>query len=586
MTNNNSNNKPGRPKLAQALSQNKSAFIGVGMISAVVNILTLTGSIFMLQVYDRVIPSGSVPTLIGLCVIAAMLFAFQGIFDNMRLRILGRIGRSIDEHLGTAIYRLAASTHLGGKPVDGGQAQQDLDRVRGFMASMGPIALFDAPWLPFYLAICFVFHPLIGIVATAGGLILCAIAIASEVLSKDPVQQSAQSSASRNVYAREAQQNAEALKVMGMAQPLSKHWDIENQRFLTSQAGLNDVVGGLGNLSKILRMMLQSGVLAVGAWLVIHQEATGGIMIASSIMMGRALAPIELAVSNWKNFMGARQGWGRLSAMLNKLPDIDQSRTELPIPNSTLTIEHVTAAPPGGDKPTLANVSFSLLAGQGLGIIGPSGSGKSTLAKVMVGAWDVQSGSVRLDGGSLDQWDPHALGVHIGYLPQTVDLLSGTIAQNIARFEEDASSEDIIKAAKLADIHSLVLQLPDGYETQIGHGGTQLSSGQKQRVALARALYRDPFFVLLDEPNSNLDGEGEIALNQAISSVRQRGGIVVVIAHRPSILGHLDQALILKSGRIEQMGTIGEVLGGIARNKLGPTGHEINQTPPQTRPKP
>lgn len=546
------------------LGQHKSAIIGVAVSSVAVNILMLTGSLFMLQVYDRVIPSGSVPTLVGLCLIVVFLYLIQGIFDILRLRILGRIGLSLDAKLGRAIFDYVASPDKALTRGAAFQAQQDLDKVRGFLGSIGPTAIFDAPWLPFYMGLCFVFHPMIGFYASVGALVLCALAMFTEILSRKLVVRSAAAQHQRDEITDAGFSSAQAISVMGMRPQIGQIWADKNASFVAAQLRLNDLVGLMGSASKIFRMILQSGILAVGAWLVIHQQATAGIMIASSIMMSRALAPVETAIGHWKHFVAARQGWARLIDLFEDHGAEIGAPTQLPAPNSSLTLEHVVAGPPESKKPNLAKINFSLLSGQGLGIVGPSGSGKSSLAKVIVGAWPLLAGAVRLDGAALVQWSSEALGQHIGYLPQSVDLLAGTVAQNIARFQPHADASDIIKVAQLADIHEMILRLPDGYETQLGSGGHQLSAGQKQRVALARALYKDPFLVVLDEPNSNLDGEGELALNKAIASVKARGGIVIVVAHRPAILSHLDQVMVMRAGQIEKFGPREEILTGLA----------------------
>jgi ATP-binding cassette subfamily C protein len=349
---------------------------------------------------------------------------------------------------------------------------------------------------------------------------------------------------------------------MGMSGRISSRWSEANERYLASHQKASDISGGFGSVSKALRMVLQSAVLGIGAYLVIHEAASAGIIIAAAILVARALAPVDLAIANWKGFLAARQSWRRLNQLLTLLP-AREAPMALPAPATSLMVEQVSAVPPGGQKPVVQNVKFTLTSGQGLGIIGPSGSGKSSLVRLIVGVWPPALGRIRLDGAALDQWSPDALGRHIGYLPQDVELFSGTVAENISRFEPDAVSEAIIAAAQAARVHDLILSLPNGYDTEIGEQGHILSAGQRQRVALARALYCNPFLVVLDEPNSNLDSEGEEALTQAISGVRQRGGIVIVVAHRPSALAGVDLVLVMAKGSAVGFGPRDDILAKV-----------------------
>ena len=367
---------------------------------------------------------------------------------------------------------------------------------------------------------------------------------------------------SRNVLAEVSRRNAEVLLAMGMAGPMRARWSDANRRYMASQQRASDVSGGLGAISKVLRMMLQSGVLAVGAYLVIYQQATAGIIIAGAILAARALAPIDLAIANWKGFVAARQSWQRLTKLLELMP-AQAPPMALQAPCKSLAVENASAAPPGDNRLVVQDVSLKLESGNGLGIIGPSGSGKSSLARLLVGVWQPARGKIRLDGAALDQWSPEALGRHIGYLPQDVELLGGTVAQNISRFESNVDPDSIVAAAKAAGVHDLIVKLREGYETQIGEQGTALSAGQAQRIALARALYRDPFLVVLDEPNSNLDAEGDEALTSAILGVRERGGIVAVVAHRPSAIAGIDLLLVMNQGRAQAFGPKAEILSKV-----------------------
>lgn len=534
-------------------------------MSGVVNVLALTGSFFMLQVYDRVIPGRSVPTLVGLAVFAGTLFVFQGVLELIRSRLLVRIGMALDARLSGQVYaalmRLPLRTKLAG---DGLQSLRDLDQVRSFMSSAGPTALFDLPWMPLYLAICFLFHFWIGMTALAGVVILFSLTLLAEIRTREPARKANSQAAARNTLAEATRRNVEVLQAMGFGSRIAERWSGINADYLDTNATASDLAGTLGTISKILRMMLQSGILAIGAYLVIHQEATGGIMIASSIMMSRALAPIELAIAHWRGFVTARQAWTRLTQLLVLLPETAIS-VSLPAPRSALSVENISVTPPGERRLVVQDATFALERGVGLGIVGPSASGKSSLVRAIAGIWLPVRGTVRLDGATLDQWSPEELGNHVGYLPQDVQLFDGTIAENIARFEPQAPSDKILAAARAAGVHDLVIHLPEGYETRIGEAGSALSAGQRQRVALARALYGDPFLVILDEPNSNLDAEGEAALTEAIQRVRARGGVAIVVAHRPSALASLDQVLVMANGRIQAFGPKNEILNKITR---------------------
>ncbi|RTL55343.1 MAG: type I secretion system permease/ATPase [Bradyrhizobiaceae bacterium] len=552
-----------RTELGDALHACRSAFIGVGAMSFIINILYLTGSFFMLEVYDRVLPSRSVPTLVGLIVLAGGLYIAQGILDLIRGRILSRIGATLDEMLSQRVYDIVVRLPLrAGNRGEGLQPLRDLDNVRGFLSGAGPGALFDLPWLPLYLVICFLFHPLIGLTALIGAMLLVSLTVLTEYLTLSPAKRSTTLAARRQNLALASRRNAEVLVAMGMAGRVGQTWERSNRDYLASNQRASDVAGGLGAVAKVMRMMLQSAVLGVGAWLVINQQATAGIIIAGSILSARALAPVDLAIAHWKNFVTARQSWQRLNKLLASLPR-QTLPTLLEQPRSAVSVENLTVHPPGDQKLVVMDVSFKLEAGQGLGVIGPSGSGKSSLVRALVGVWQPFRGHVRLDGAALDQWSPEILGQHIGYLPQDVELFGGTIAQNIARFEENAESEAIIAAARAAGVHDLIVTMRDGYDTYIGDHGSVLSAGQAQRIALARALYRDPFLIVLDEPNSNLDSEGDEALTRAIRATRARGGIVIVVAHRPIGIEAVDHVLVLKNGRVQAFGAKETVLGQV-----------------------
>lgn len=550
---------------AAVVSPLKTTFLGLALVSGVVNVLALTSPLFMLQVYDRVLASGSVPTLIGLAILALGLFAFQCMLDIIRARVLMRIGERFDlrfsKRVHDAVTRLPLISRVSG---DGLQPLRDLDNIRGFVSGSGPTAFFDLPWMPFYLGICFLFHFWIGVTALAGAILLVSLTLFTNIFTQKPVREATAENMVRNRLLEASRRNAEVIQAMGMGGRLGSRWQGANQAYLLANRKAGDVAGGLGTVSRTFRIVLQSAILAVGALLVIEQKATGGIMIASSIMMGRALAPVDLAIANWRSFIAARQSWGRLKALLGQVPALPET-LPLPAPERELRVEHVVVAPPGERKPTVTGINFQLAAGSALGVIGPSGSGKSTLSRILIGAWMPIAGQVRLDGATFDQWDREALGQHIGYLPQGVELFEGTIAQNISRFSDEADAEAVISAAKVAGAHELILRFEKGYETDIGEAGSALSAGQRQRIGLARALYGEPFLVVLDEPNANLDADGEAAVIRAIASVRERKGIAIVVAHRPSAIAATDYVLMMEEGRMRAFGLRDDVLSKVLK---------------------
>jgi PrtD family type I secretion system ABC transporter len=556
-------NVNGSLNVSVVLRRSKSLFLGVGLFSGVINVLALTGAIYMLQVYDRVIPSRSVPTLIGLTILMLVMVIAGGLLEMIRMRIMSRIGLRIDDLLRDQVFYAIQTASLRSRSEgDGLQAVRDLDRVRTFLSGIGPTALFDVPWIPIYLTVIFLLHPMMGWFAVGGAALLIAVTVATEVLSKGPTMRAAKSGSGRYAIFAGSVRNAETVRTMGMAPNVLGRLRAVNDQYLGDQTRASDVVSGLGVISKLLRMLLQSLILGLGAYLVVNNEVSPGSIIAGSIIMSRALAPIEIAIQYWKSFMEARQASHRLQVLLHATEDATKDRTELPAPQSALTVEKLTVAAPGQKTPTISNISFSLNAGEALGVIGPSGSGKSTLARAILGAWEPirGGGAVRLDGAALDQWAHASLGRHIGYLPQDIQLFEGTVAENIARFNPDATSESIVEAANDAGAHDLIVSLPDGYETMLGDNGSGLSAGQRQRIALARALFGRPFLVVLDEPNASLDSAGDVALSIAIKGIRERGGIAIVIAHRPSALAHIDKVLALAKGQVQTIGPKEEVL--------------------------
>jgi PrtD family type I secretion system ABC transporter len=560
---------PDRPhessELRAALRSCRGALVGVAAFSFLVNVLMLTGSIFMLEVYDRVLPSRSVPTLVAMCVIAGILFTALGLLDLIRGRLLARAGGAIDESLAGRAFEVLVSLPVRtGNRRDGVQPLRDLDTIRSFLAGQGPTALFDLPWLPFYLAVIYAFHPTLGATALVGTIILVSLTALTEALSRRPAREATAQGMVRINLAQACLRNAEVLAGMGLVPRLGTLWAQSNERARQCQQRASDITGGLGAVARVLRMLLQSAMLAVGAYLVILDQATAGIMIAGSILAARALAPVDIAIANWRSFIAARQSWERLGQLLARMPRPPKPMP-LPAPYAKLQVEGLIIVPPGEQKPVIREVSFTLNAGHALGIVGASGAGKSSLARVLVGAWLPAAGRIRLDGAALDQWAPDELSPHVGFLPQGVELFAGTVAQNIARFDPAPSPETVIAAAKAADVHDLIASLPHGYDTAIGEGGSTLSAGQRQRVALARALYGNPFLVVLDEPDASLDQDGEAALHKAILGVRSRGGIVVVVSHRQALLGAVDQLLVLAHGRPAAVGPKELVMQKLAR---------------------
>ena len=548
------------PDVAAALRDCRRAFASVALFSGVVNLLMLAGPLYMLQIYDRVLASRSVPTLVALSIFLVGAYAFQGILDLIRSRVVVRAAALLDHRLGLtvhgAVVRLAVHAR---NPAEAMQPVRDLDQIRAFLTGAGPIAIVDLPWVPVFLVICFIIHPWLGVVATAGGGLLFTLTLLTEQASRVPALAAAREGAARSVVVEADRRNSESAVAMGMAGTLAARWAAINNRYVATVGQSSDVVGSYGSVSKVLRLLLQSAMLGLGAYLVIRQELTAGAMIAASIMMGRALAPIETAIANWRGFVAARQATARLSEVLARIRP-SRAVTALPKPSGGLNVVQVTAAAPGTGRPIVSGAHFSLKAGEALGIVGPSGAGKTSLVRTLVGIWPPAAGHVRLDGASLDQWDPEALGRHIGFVSQSVELFDGTISENIARMNAKPDSDAVLRAAQLAGAHDMILRLPGGYDARIGEGGMVLSGGQRQRIALARAVYGDPFLVALDEPNSNLDGEGDVALQQAIVNLKARGAIVVLIAHRPSALASCDKVLFLVNGTQQGFGPRDEIL--------------------------
>lgn len=555
-----------RQRLALVMAHARRAMIATTVLSAVLNVLLLSGSLYMMLVYDMVLPSNSIPTLVGLAVLVLVAYAFQGVLDFIRSRVLLHFSAAVDVDLSEDVHKLMSMMARTQTSMDSLQPMRDLDQLRQFLAGPGPSALVDLPWMLFFIIILFLLHPYLGITVLIGGAFLVFLTFLTERLTSEKNQKLMQLAGSRQVVADITRRHAEVLAAMGMEGRIGERWRTTSGQFLAAQEKLNAIANSLSNLTKILRMVLQSGVLTVGALLVMNQQASGGVIFASSILASRALAPVEAAIANWRGFVGARQGWARLKSLILAMPEFPATDI-LPAPQKTLLADDIALGPPGTDRLTVQGVKFGLRAGEALAILGPSGCGKSTLVRGLAGIWPLVSGAVRLDEADITQWPPESLGRHIGYLPQNVELIGGTVAENIARFDPDAQSDEVIKAAQLAGVHDLILHLPDGYNTPVGADGRALSGGQRQRIGLARALYGNPFLIILDEPNSNLDNIGEDALASAIAEVRARGAIVIAVAHRPSLLASVDLVLLMKEGRSIAFGPKDKLVGHLLPDK-------------------
>src|SRR5215813_8464641 len=550
--------------VSRGLHESARRMIGIALFSGVINLLMLSGSLYMLQVYDRVIPSRNLATLLGLSLMVLFAYLMQGYLDALRARMLCRVATLFDAGLQDSIQTALATLPLRGvKPIQMQQPLRDLDQVRAFMAGMGPTAFLDMPWIPIFLIALFLFHPAIGITALCGTAAIIAMTLLTERMSRRAAKDAMDTSAQRQVLADAMQRNAEVIRALGMADRFRARWARVNERYLRENIRASDVTANLGSGAKVLRYVLQSGMLGIGAYLVVADKASGGIMIASSIMMGRALAPVEVALGSWKQLVAARQGITRLRDICKSTAKAPAPPVMLPRPCRELSVQEISVAAPGTDKPIVQNISFALKAGSGLALLGASASGKTSLSKALVGIWPAQHGVVRLDGAAIDQWRNEDLGRHIGYLPQDVALFDGTVAENICRFDSIATSDAILKAAQIAGVHDIILRLPDGYSTRIGQGGMSLSAGQRQRIGLARAVFGDPFLFVLDEPNANLDAEGENALSRAILTLRQNKSIVIVISHRPNAIATLNMAMVLYEGKSIAFGSCEEIFARV-----------------------
>lgn len=552
----------------QAIGRLKRSFGLAALFSAAVNILMLTGPMFMLQVYDRVLSSGSVATLQGLFLIVVFCFAFLALYDFLRTRLLSRAAYRLDQDVGRAAYGIWVRSGLSGQK-SLARPLSDLAIVRGFIPGPAMLGMFDAPWIPFYLIVVFLVHTWLGYLTLAGLVIVVTLALLNQYLTRDHHARAMSMDGAESFFIEQARRNADAILPLGMEQRMADRWAAMHRDGLaTGQVG-GDRSEGFTAASKAFRMLLQSSLLAMGGYLALQQEISAGMIVATSIIAGRALAPVDQVIGQWRNVVRSREAHRRLRAVFAEQAENTLQPIDLPDPEGHLSVIAVSKFCPGqvkaGDRaPILDNVSFALSPGDAVGVIGPSASGKSTLARLLVGGWEADAGEVRLDGATLNQWTSEALGKHIGYLPQHLELMSGTIRDNIARFDPEAEDADVIKAAKLAGVHEMVMLLPDGYATELGYGVQPLSGGQLQRLGLARAVYGMPRYVVLDEPNSNLDVNGDEALSRAIMQLREAGSTVIVMAHRPSAIAAVNKVLVLHSGRVAEFGDKQDVLENAA----------------------
>jgi len=541
----------------------RPCFVYAGLFSVVVNLLLLVPALYMLQLFDRVITSRNESTLVLLTFIAVFALGMMSLLDAVRARLLAAAAAALDRHLGPKVLggllaqtaRLSGAEHLNGL--------RDVNTLRAFLLGPGVLAVFDAPWMPLFLALIFVFHPVLGIFALGGAVTMVLIAVANERFTRKPLERVQVEARRAGRYVDSAVRNAEVATALGMLPALTRRWSALNDRVLREQAAASATGGAFSSATKFTRQLVQIVMLAVGAYLVVDQQASPGIMMASSIILGRALAPVELLVGSWRTLVELRGALARLSKLLAATPAAVEG-LELPVPRGAVAVERLVFGLRQGERPILRGLSFSIEAGESLGLIGPSAAGKSTLARLIVGVWLPNVGNVRLDGADISSWPRERLGPHIGYLPQDVELFAGSVAENIARLGEPDSAA-VIRAAQRAGVHDLVLRLPKGYDSEVGDGGAALSPGQRQRIGLARALYGEPRLVVLDEPNANLDTEGDEALMRALRDLKQAGVTTIVVAHRPSLLAGMDKLLVLRDGAIEMFGPRAEIMARVTR---------------------
>lgn len=563
--------------LMAALKACKGSFISVGFFSFFVNALMLVPSFYMLQVYGRVVTSGSIPTLVMLTLIMTILLGTMGSLEWVRSRIMVRLSTRLDVLLSRDLYRASFRKALDSGGMDASaQPLNDLTGLRQFLTGNGLFAFFDTPWLPVYIGVMFLFHPWYGWFAIACAIVLLVLAVVNEKLTGKAIAEANRQNIAANLHTNKTLRNAEVIESMGMLETLMGRWGERQRQVLLLQSQASDKGGMVTSFSKTFRMLSQSLILGLGAYLAVEHEINPGLMIAGSILLGRALAPIDLMIGSWKGFISARSQYARLNDILDE-QQAEPQRMSLPAPEGHVLVENLIVSAPGSKAPILRNVSFAVPAGSVVGVIGPSASGKSTLARALLGVWAPQHGVVRLDGADINNWDKRELGPYVGYLPQDIELFEGSISENIARFR-DVDPEKVIQAAKTAGVHEMILQLQEGYDTVIGTAGVNLSGGQRQRIGLARAIYGNPRLIILDEPNSNLDEVGERALALAIQQLKATGATVFIITHRTSILAQLDRLLVLSNGAIALYGPREKVMAEL--NKQQASAQKIAQVMP------
>lgn len=568
-----------RTPLAEAYRRFRSVLLSTVVFSFCINLLLFVGPLYMLQIYDRVLSSRNENTLLAITAIALALLISYGLLEFVRSRLLVRAGMHFDEALSEEVYRRILryqSAQPGGRvPL----SVSDVDRLREFITGQGIIAFFDAPWVPLFLALCFLFHPLLGLVATGGAVLIFGLALVNELITRKQLQDGAQASQGASQMFHSTLQNAEVIRAMGMERHLSRRWLGRHEEMLGHQARASGRAGAILSATKFIRSSVQISILGVGAYLALQRQISPGIMIAASIVMGRALAPVEQAVAQWKHFVAARAAHRRLRDLFAAVPD-EAERIEMPAPRGALAASKLLATIPGTRDVLLKNIGFGIGAGETLAIIGPSGCGKSTLVRHLVGAAQPASGTVRLDGTDMRHWRAEQLGRHMGYLSQDVNLFRGSVAENIARFDDTATDAEVVAAAQLAGAHEMVQALPQGYATEIGEGGAGLSGGQRQRIGLARAVFRRPSLVVLDEPNSNLDSVGEQALVACIKALKEAGSTVLLVTHRANLLTLSDKTLMLRDGAVEKFGPTREVFSPAPKSVArAPSDQQVNAAP-------
>ncbi len=555
----------GLEELRTVRRKSRPYFWFVAIFSAVVNLLMLTGPLYMMQVYDRVLGSRSEATLVALSVLVLFLYGMMGILDYVRGRVMGRVAARFQKDLDLRVFDAVMRRSAVQNDELAQTGLRDLESVQRFMSSPVLLSLFDVPWTPVFIIGIMIFHPWLGYLALVGGAVLIMVTVFNQLVTRDPTLKSNQMVMQAERVSDQIRTEAEMVQALGMRGHAFQRWMTARAQALAGQIGSADLTGTFSTLTKTIRMLLQSAMLGLGAYLVLQGELSPGAMIAGSILMGRALAPIELAIGQWPMVERARKGWSNVAQLLTEIPE-EPARTALPVPKAKLDVQQLTIVAPGEQQAALRLVSFNVAPGQAVGVIGPSGSGKSTLARALTGIWRPAGGKIRLDGAALDQYGPDVLGQHIGYLPQRVSLFDGTIAENIARLSPQPDAQKVVEAAKQADAHDMILKLPNGYDTRVTANGGRLSGGQIQRIGLARAMYGDPVFLVLDEPNSNLDNEGSKAVNRAIKNFKSRGKSVLIMAHRPAAIQECDTLLMIENGTRTAFGPKEEVLKQVVQN--------------------